>query len=180
MGKKKIILFPRKKEKTANILLKFFLWCVYYVLFCFFMNDRKKFSQWQNLLTQWQILKAILMWKQCILKLYFRYYIRNLWGYSGSSVVKNPPASAGDMDPIPGLGRSSGEGNGNPVQYSCLENSMDEELGGLQSMGSQKSQRWLSELTTTTIREPLDLIGPSSVVLKHVCTSESTGELVKP
>ena len=79
--------------------------------------------------------------KAMYLKLYFRYYIRNLWGYSGSSVVKNPRASAGDMDPIPGLGRSSGEGNGNPVQYSCLENSMDEELGGLQSMGSQKSQR---------------------------------------
>jgi len=40
-------------------------------------------------------------------------------------VVKNPPANAGDMDPVPGLGRSPGEGNGNPVQYSCLENSMD-------------------------------------------------------
>ena len=34
---------------------------------------------------------------------------------------KNPPASAGDMDSIPGLGRSPGEGNGNPLKYSCLE-----------------------------------------------------------
>ena len=35
------------------------------------------------------------------------------------------PANAGDMDLIPGLGRSPGEGNGNPLQYSCLENPMD-------------------------------------------------------
>ena len=59
-------------------------------------------------------------------------------------MVKNLPANIGDardVGSIPGVGRSSGEGNGNPVQYSCLENSMDEELGGLQSMGSQKSQR---------------------------------------
>ena len=40
-------------------------------------------------------------------------------------MLKNLPASAGDMDSIPGLGRSPGEENGNPVQYSCLENSMD-------------------------------------------------------
>ena len=41
------------------------------------------------------------------------------------SVVKNLPANAGDMGLIPGLGRSLGEGNGNPLQYSCLENLMD-------------------------------------------------------
>ena len=40
-------------------------------------------------------------------------------------MVKNPPANAGDMGLIPGLGRSPGEGNGNPFQYSCLENPMD-------------------------------------------------------
>ena len=42
-------------------------------------------------------------------------------------VVKNPPAyaDASDVVLIPGLGRSSGVGNGNPLQYSCLENSMD-------------------------------------------------------
>ena len=39
---------------------------------------------------------------------------------------KNPPASA-DTDSIPGWGRSPGGGNGNPLQYSCLENSMDRE-----------------------------------------------------
>ena len=43
-------------------------------------------------------------------------------------VVKNPPANAGDsrnMGSIPGSGRSPGVGNGNPLQYSCLENFMD-------------------------------------------------------
>ena len=40
-------------------------------------------------------------------------------------MVKNPPANTGDSGFIPGLGRSSGEGNGNPLHYSCLENLMD-------------------------------------------------------
>ena len=46
-------------------------------------------------------------------------------GFPGSSVVKNLPASAGYMGLIPGSGRSPGEGNGNPLQYSCLGNPMD-------------------------------------------------------
>ena len=40
-------------------------------------------------------------------------------------MVKNPPANTGDTGSIPGLGRFPGEGNGNPLQYSCLEDSMD-------------------------------------------------------
>ena len=47
------------------------------------------------------------------------------WGFPGDSVIKNPPASAGDAGLIPGSGRSPGEGNGNPLQYSCLGNSID-------------------------------------------------------
>ena len=43
----------------------------------------------------------------------------------GGSVIKTPPVSAGDMGSIPGLGRYSGEGNGNPLRYSCLRNPMD-------------------------------------------------------
>ena len=49
-------------------------------------------------------------------------------GFPGGAVRKNPPANvgdAGDVGSIPGLGRSPGEDNGNPLQYSCLENSMD-------------------------------------------------------
>ena len=46
-------------------------------------------------------------------------------GFPGGSVVKNPPANARDAGSIPGLGRSPGEGNGYPLQYSCLGNPMD-------------------------------------------------------
>ena len=58
-------------------------------------------------------------------------------------VVKNLPDNAGDVrdvGSIPGLGRPPGEGNGNPLQYSCLENPMDR--GGWQAMvhGVTKSQ----------------------------------------
>ena len=51
----------------------------------------------------------------------------------------NPPANAGDAGTILGLERSPGEGNGYPLQHSCLENPWVEEPGGLQSMGSQKA-----------------------------------------
>ena len=46
-------------------------------------------------------------------------------GFPGSSVVKNLPTSAGDVGLISGLGRSTEEGNGNSLQYSCLENPID-------------------------------------------------------
>ena len=48
-------------------------------------------------------------------------------GFSGGSVVKNLPANAGDTSSASGLGRPPGEGNGNPLQYSCLENPMNRE-----------------------------------------------------
>ena len=49
----------------------------------------------------------------------------NLAGFPGGSVVNNLPANAGDAGSNPGSGRSPGEGNGTPLQYSCLENAMD-------------------------------------------------------
>ena len=48
-------------------------------------------------------------------------------GGFGGSEVKASASNAGDPDSIPGSGRSPGEGNGNPLQYSCLENPMDGE-----------------------------------------------------
>ena len=59
--------------------------------------------------------------------------------FSHSSVGKESACSAGDLGSIPGLGRSPGEGNGDPLQYSCLENPMDRGAGRLQTMGSQES-----------------------------------------
>ena len=57
--------------------------------------------------------------------------------FSDGSDGKESVWNAGDMGSIPGSGRSSGEGNGNSLQYSCLENPMEEELGGLLAMGLQ-------------------------------------------
>ena len=48
-----------------------------------------------------------------------------VYGFPGGSTGRNPPASAGDASLISGLGRSPGEGNGNALQYTCLENPMD-------------------------------------------------------
>ena len=70
-------------------------------------------------------------------------------GFPGSSVVKNPPANAGDAEDvgsIPGLGRSPGEGNGNTLQSSCLENHMDRgDWQATQSVGLQKSLKPLKD-----------------------------------
>ena len=57
--------------------------------------------------------------------------------FPGGASGKDPPANGGDireLGSIPGLGRSPGGEHGNPPQYSCLENPMDREPGGLQSM----------------------------------------------
>ena len=48
-------------------------------------------------------------------------------GFPGGSAVENLPANAGDVGLIPGSGRSPGVGNGNPLQYYCLENLMNRE-----------------------------------------------------
>ena len=59
-------------------------------------------------------------------------------GFPGGSDGKVSAGNAGDTGLIPGSGRAPGEGNGNPLQYSCLDNPMDRGAGGLQSMGLQK------------------------------------------
>ena len=54
--------------------------------------------------------------------------LARLWrqmGFAGGSVVKNQPGNTGEVASIPGSGRSPEEGNGNPLQYSCLENPTD-------------------------------------------------------
>ena len=65
-------------------------------------------------------------------------------GFPGGSVVKNPPANAGNAGSIPGWGGSPGEGNVNPLQYSCLGIPWTEEPGGLQFMGLRKNWTRLS------------------------------------
>ena len=64
-------------------------------------------------------------------------------------MVKNLPAKAGDECSIHGSERSPGEGNGNPLQYSCLGNLMNRRAWWATVQGPQKSQTQLSDQTTT-------------------------------
>ena len=68
-------------------------------------------------------------------------------GFPGGSEVKESACSAEDLGSIPVLGASPGEGNGNPLQYSCLENPMDGGAWWATVHGDTKSQTRLSEFT---------------------------------
>ena len=70
----------------------------------------------------------------------FRSIVSQKWGLPGGSEVKNQPANSGDADLIPGLGRSPGVGNGNLLQYSCLENSLDR--GDLWAIVHRVTKSW--------------------------------------
>ena len=67
-----------------------------------------------------------------------------MYGLTCSSNSKEPPYNAGDQIWIPGLGSSSGEENGNPLRYSCLENSIDREAWRATIHEVTKSQTQLS------------------------------------
>ena len=69
-------------------------------------------------------------------------------------MVKNTPAHTGDPGVIPGLGRSPRVGNGKPLQYSCLENSMDRGAWQGTVHGVEKSQTRLSDFTFTFTFKP--------------------------
>ena len=66
----------------------------------------------------------------------------------GDLLQQNPPASAVDEDSIPGSGRSPREGNGNPVQYSCLDNPMDREAWRATVHGGHKGSDMIEQLST--------------------------------
>ena len=70
-------------------------------------------------------------------------------GFPGGSEVKESACNAGDLGSIPGSGRSPGEGNGNPLQYSCLETPMDGGAWWATVHRVAKSQTQLSDFTFT-------------------------------
>ena len=102
-------------------------------------------------------------------------------------VVKNAPANVGDarhLGSIPGLGRSPGGGNGNPLQYSCLKNSMDRGAWWATVQGVSKSCTWLNDQahTHTHTHTPLSVLlynvhpwhpGPQSLPFAYVNQSKS-------
>ena len=79
-------------------------------------------------------------------------------GFPGGSGVKASAWNAGDPGSIPGSGRSPGEGNGNPLQYSCLENPMEGGAWYATVHGFAKSRTQLSDFTLLLLTfEPLEL-----------------------
>ena len=89
-----------------------------------------------------------------------------LRGFPGGSDDKAPACNTGDQGSIPGLGRSPGEGNGNPLQYPCLENSMNRGAGWATVHGVAKSQTRLSNFTFTFSIQSLKMVFKKA---KHVC-----------
>ena len=85
----------------------------------------------------------------------------NIWllcfflGFSGGSEVKASTCNVGDLGSIPGSGRCPGEGNGNPLQYSCLDNPMDGGAWWDTVHGVTKSWTQLSNLTFTFFLLPV-------------------------
>ena len=95
--------------------------------------------------------------------------INKLWymvlgGLPGGSVVKNLTAFAGDASLIPGLGRSLGEGNGNPLQYSCLEKPMDR--GAWWGHKESDTTQWLNNKKNMTLDRFLTPCKPQSSFVK--------------
>ena len=80
-------------------------------------------------------------------------------GFPSGSVVTDMPANAGELGSIPGSGRSLGGGNGNPLQYACLENPMDRRAWRATVHGVKKSWTWLSKrvLLSPHKRDPREL-----------------------
>ena len=88
---------------------------------------------------------------------------------TGGSEVKTSACNAGDPGSIPGLGRSPGEGNGNPVQYSCLENPMEGGAWWATVHGVAKSRTRLSNFTFTF--KSLQMV-IAAMKLKDACSLE--------
>ena len=72
---------------------------------------------------------------------------QHIYIFPGDSNGEESACNAGDPDSIPGLGRSSGEGNGNPLQYSCLENSTDRGPWQVYSPWGHKESDMIEQLT---------------------------------
>ena len=104
----------------------------------FTFNDGRTFKIWPSSSVT---LEASLLFCTLFFKLYlifFLWYYKNR-GFPGVLVIKNPPANARDTSLIPGLGRSPGEGNGNPPQDSCLEFYGQRSLAGYSPYGHRES-----------------------------------------
>ena len=85
-------------------------------------------SKWQISVVQWSVWCCILGYANTYIYTHTHIYVciyTYIWGFPGCSDGKESACHVGDLDSIPGLGRSLGKGNSYSLQYSCLESSMD-------------------------------------------------------
>ena len=97
------------------------------------------------ILSLWQTILRLFISEDRLLDVIFDCYIFMSPHFTGSSAVKQPACNAADPGSIPGSGRSPGEGIGYPLQYSCLENSMDRGAWKATVHGVTKSRTELSD-----------------------------------
>ena len=100
-------------------------------------------------------------------------------GFSSGSVVKNPPANAGDTGDeglIPGSGRSSGGGNGNSLQYSCLENPTGRGAWWAQSRGCRVDMTEYAQCSVT-LRGNGEGAGRAIIPWSHLSEREREGRM---
>ena len=102
------------------------------------------------------------------------------WGFPGGSEVKASACNAGDLGSIPGLGRSPGEGNGNPLQYSCLENPMDGGAWWAIVHGVAKSRTRLSDFTFDEYIYQIRSGAQSCPALRHIYSNELEESVLTP
>ena len=102
-----------------------------------------------------------------------KYLYSHIALFSGGLKGKSSACNAGDLSSIPGSGRSPGEGNGNPIQYSCLENPMDRGASQTTVHGVTKSQTQLSNDAHGNINSDLCLIA-----LYHTLVSDKASQLL--
>ena len=101
----------------------------------------------------------------------FRMVFWSLWASLMAQTIKNLPAKQETWVPIPGSGRSSGEGNGNPLQYSCLQNSMDAWSATSSAHAQSRHQCMIATWSVHAQSRDLDLI--SQVISACTPTSHS-------
>ena len=97
----------------------------------------------------------------------------NIQAFPGGSEGKESAHNVGDQSSIPGLGRSPEEENGNPLQYSCLENPMDRGASWASVHRVAKSQTWLRDFTFTFFHEYTKSMKNQTLRWKRICLDKS-------
>ena len=110
---------------------------------------------------------------------WIRYHLTPSWGFPGGSDYKGSAYNMGDPGLIPGLGRSPGKEHGNPLEYSCLEKSMDRGAWQATVHGVTKSRTRLSDFTFTVHFHALEkeMATHSSVLAWRIPWTEELGGL---